>query len=159
MAGITSLETGHYRVPLEAPLADAVRGDIVAFEIITVRLPDSDGAEGVGYTYTGGHNGAAVASTLRADIPDLVLGQDADRPEFVWNRIWWGLHYGGRGGPGVLAHPAVRMALWDLKARRLGQPLWRLLGGHDPRVPCYAGGIDLTRRPRPARALLRRRHR
>jgi L-alanine-DL-glutamate epimerase-like enolase superfamily enzyme len=35
------------------------------------------------------------------------------------------------------------MALWDLKARRLGQPLWLLLGGHDPRVPCYAGGIDL----------------
>jgi L-alanine-DL-glutamate epimerase-like enolase superfamily enzyme len=144
MAGIVSLETGHYRVPLEAPLADAVRGDIVAFEIVTVRLRDADGAEGVGYTYTGGHNGAAIAATLRADIPDLVLGQDADRPEFVWNRIWWGLHYGGRGGPAVLAQSAVDMALWDLKARRLGQPLWRLLGGHDPRVPCYAGGIDLN---------------
>jgi L-alanine-DL-glutamate epimerase-like enolase superfamily enzyme len=31
----------------------------------------------------------------------------------------------------------------DLKARRFGTPLWRLLGGHDPRVPAYAGGIDL----------------
>ena len=35
------------------------------------------------------------------------------------------------------------IALWDLKARRFGTPLWRLLGGHDPRVPAYAGGIDL----------------
>src|SRR3954449_6748296 len=115
MAGIASLEAGHYRVPLEAPLADAVRGDIVAFEIVTVRLRDADGAEGVGYTYTGGHNGAAIAATLSADIPDLVLGQDADRPVFGWNRIWWGLHYGGRGGPAVLAHSAVDMALWDLR--------------------------------------------
>jgi L-alanine-DL-glutamate epimerase-like enolase superfamily enzyme len=38
---------------------------------------------------------------------------------------------------------AVDIALWDLKARRHLTPLWRLLGGHDPRVPCYAGGIDL----------------
>src|SRR3954451_18278704 len=144
MAGIVSLETDHYRVPLEAPLADAVRGDIVAFESVTVRLRDADGAEGVGYTYTGGHNGAAIAATLRADIPDLVLGRGAGRAEGVWQRVWWGVRYGGRGGPAVLAHSAVDMALWDLKARRLGQPLWRLLGGHDPRVPCYAGGIDLN---------------
>jgi L-alanine-DL-glutamate epimerase-like enolase superfamily enzyme len=46
----------------------------------------------------------------------------------------------------------VDVALWDLRARRLGTPLWRLLGGHDPRVPCYAGGIDLDR---PLDALLR----
>src|SRR4051794_41850995 len=110
MAGIVSLEAGHYRVPLEAPLADAVRGDIVAFEIVTVRLRDADGAEGVGYTYTGGHNGAAVAATLRADIPDLVLGQDADRPEAVWQRGWGGLHYGGPGGAARGGPPALHTA-------------------------------------------------
>jgi L-alanine-DL-glutamate epimerase-like enolase superfamily enzyme len=57
--------------------------------------------------------------------------------------MWWALHYGGRGGPVSLAISAVDIALWDLAARRLGQPLWRMLGGFDPRVPCYAGGIDL----------------
>ena len=35
------------------------------------------------------------------------------------------------------------MALWDLKAKRAGLPLWNYLGGFDPKVPCYAGGIDL----------------
>src|SRR3954452_913590 len=98
MAGIVSPEAGHYWVPLGAPLADAVRGDIVAFEIVTVRLRDADGAEGVGYPYTGGPSGAAVAASLRADIPGLVLGRDSRRPESVWNRVWWGLPYGGRGG-------------------------------------------------------------
>ena len=37
----------------------------------------------------------------------------------------------------------IDLALWDLKARRAGLPLFRLLGGFDARVPCYAGGIDL----------------
>ena len=44
------------------------------------------------------------------------------------------------------------MALWDLKSRRAGLPLWNFLGGYDPRVPCYAGGIDLDL---PLDALLR----
>jgi L-alanine-DL-glutamate epimerase-like enolase superfamily enzyme len=70
-------------------------------------------------------------------------GEEADRIEALWQRMWWRLHYGGRGGSAVFAISAVDMALWDLKARMRGEPLWRLLGGNDPRVPCYAGGIDL----------------
>ena len=50
---------------------------------------------------------------------------------------------GAEGGPTVLALSALDIALWDLKAKRAGLPLWKLLGGYDPRVPCYAGGIDL----------------
>jgi L-alanine-DL-glutamate epimerase-like enolase superfamily enzyme len=57
--------------------------------------------------------------------------------------MWWRLHYGGRGGSVSLAVSACDIALWDLHARRLNKPLWRLLGGFDPAVPCYAGGIDL----------------
>ncbi|TGE00621.1 mandelate racemase/muconate lactonizing enzyme family protein [Methylobacterium nonmethylotrophicum] len=144
MPRIASLEAGYYRVPLEVTLSDSMHGDMPAFELNTVRLRDADGAEGVGYTYTCGRNGAAVDAILRRDIPEQIVGQDGDLVEHVWQRLWWGQHYGGRGGPTVLAQSAVDMALWDLKARRLGQPLWTLLGGHDPRVPCYAGGIDLA---------------
>ena len=143
MPSIVSLEAGYYRVPLEAALSDSTHGDMLAFELNTARLRDADGAEGVGYTYTCGRNGAAVDAILRHDIPDQIVGKDADRIEHLWRKIWWGQHYGGRGGPTVLAQSAVDVALWDLKAKRLGQPLWTLLGGFDPRVPCYAGGIDL----------------
>jgi len=53
------------------------------------------------------------------------------------------LHYVGRGGIAGFAISAADTALWDLKARRQATPLWRLLGGHDPKVEAYAGGIDL----------------
>jgi len=143
MAAIASLETGLHRIPLPTPLSDSTHGTMRGFELITARVRDADGAEGVGYTYTVGRNGGAVHDILRRDIAEIATGADADQIELLWERLWWGLHYGGRGGAAVLAISAVDLALWDLKARRARLPLWKLLGGHDPRVPCYAGGIDL----------------
>ena len=143
MAVIKHVGTGLYRVPLSVTLSDSTHGEIRAFELITVRVRDADGAEGVGYTYTVGRNGGAIADILRRELPELIEGQEADDTEAIWQRVWWGLHYGGRGGPTVLALSAIDIALWDLKARRATLPLWRLLGGFDRRVPCYAGGIDL----------------
>jgi L-alanine-DL-glutamate epimerase-like enolase superfamily enzyme len=96
----------------------------------------------LGYTYTVGVGGAAIRALLLDLIP-LLRGQDAERIEALWQRLWWGGHYVGRGGLAAFAVSAVDVALWDLRARRRGLPLWRLLGGHDPRVRAYAGGIDL----------------
>lgn len=140
---IRSVEAGFYRIPLEVAVSDSMHGEMLAFELNTVRITDSDGAVGVGYTYTCGRNGAAIDAILRRELPELLIGEDADRIEHLWNKVWWAQHYGGRGGPTVLALSASDMALWDLKGARLGEPLWRLLGGNSDRVTCYAGGIDL----------------
>jgi L-alanine-DL-glutamate epimerase-like enolase superfamily enzyme len=143
MVLIKKVETGFYRIPLSVTLTDSTHGQMKAFELITVRVRDSDDAEGVGYTYTVGRSGGAVADILRRDLPELIKDKEADDTEAMWQRVWWALHYGGRGGPSVLALSALDIAMWDLKARRVNLPLWRLLGGYDPHVPCYAGGIDL----------------
>ena len=143
MARIVAVDAGHYRIPLDMPLSDSTHGVMTAFELITVRVRDADGAEGVGYTYTTGRNGAAIHSIVTQEISEIALGEDADRIEHLWSKVWWALHYGGRGGPAVLAQSAFDIALWDLKAKRAKLPLWKLLGGNDPNVPCYAGGIDL----------------
>jgi L-alanine-DL-glutamate epimerase-like enolase superfamily enzyme len=143
MPNIVSLETGHYRVPLPSVLTDSMHGVMRDFEIVTVRLRDREGTEGTGYTFTVGRNGGAIHDIIAREITEILIGQDADRIEWLSHRLWWDLHYGGRGGPTVLAMSAVDIALWDLKAKRAGLPLWNLLGGHDRRVPCYAGGIDL----------------
>jgi L-alanine-DL-glutamate epimerase-like enolase superfamily enzyme len=152
MAKLTSIEPGFYRIPLPVVLTDSTHGEMRAFELNTIRLRDADGAEGTGYTFTVGRNGGAIDSVLTREFTELMAGEDADTIERLWQKAWWALHYGGRGGPTVLALSAFDMALWDLKARRANLPLWRMLGGYDPRVPCYAGGIDLDL---PLDALLR----
>jgi L-alanine-DL-glutamate epimerase-like enolase superfamily enzyme len=143
MSAIANLEAGLYRVPLPTVLTDSTHGEMRAFELCAVRVRDADGAEGTGYTFTVGRNGGAIHDILSRELPEIVAGEDADRIERLWQKLWWALHYGGRGGPTVLAISAIDMALWDLKAKRAGTALWRLLGGYDPKVPCYAGGIDL----------------
>ena len=143
MPRITHLETGFYRIPLPTVLTDSMHGEMRAFELNTIRIRDSDGAEGVGYTFTVGRNGAAIDAVLSREFPEIMNGEEADEIERLWHKAWWALHYGGRGGPTVLALSAFDMALWDLKAKRANLPLWKALGGYDHRVPCYAGGIDL----------------
>jgi len=140
---IASLDTALYRIQLPVPLSDSTHGTMTHFELVTVRIRDSDGAEGVGYTYTTGAGGVAVHALIDQGLRPVLLGADADKIEALWHRMWWRLHYGGRGGSVSLAVSAADIALYDLKARRLGTPLWRMLGGYDAEVPCYAGGIDL----------------
>src|SRR6059036_3444986 len=140
---IQRVQADHYLIPLPTVLSDSTHGTIRGFELLTVRLHDAEGAVGVGYTYTVGTGGAAVHALIARDLAPLLAGRDADRIEEIWQAMWWALHYGGRGGAQGLAISAVDIALWDLRARRRGVPLWRVLGGFDPRVPCYAGGIDL----------------
>ncbi len=116
MAKIKLAESELYRIPLTVVLSDSTHGQISAFELLTCRVRDSDGAEGVGYTYTVGRNGGAVADVLRREIPELIKGREAEDTEAIWHHVWWALHYGGRGGPAVLALSALDIALWDLKA-------------------------------------------
>ncbi len=140
---IAAVETGLYRIELPVPLSDSTHGLMTHFELVTVRLRDTDGAEGIGYTYTTGAGGVAVHALIDQGLRGVLEGADPARIESLWQKMWWKLHYGGRGGSVSLAVSACDIALYDLKARRLGTPLWRLLGGFDPAVPCYAGGIDL----------------
>lgn len=143
MSKIASIRADLYRIPLPVTLSDSTHGEITHFELITARVADTDGTEGVGYTYTVGTNGRAIQATIAHDLAPALVGERPDLIEALWQKMWWRLHYGGRGGAATMAIAAIDIALWDLKAKRFGVPLWTLLGGFDAKVPCYAGGIDL----------------
>jgi L-alanine-DL-glutamate epimerase-like enolase superfamily enzyme len=140
---IASIDSALYQVPLAVPLSDSTHGEIPSFELITVRIRDDQGLEGLGYTYTVGVAGLAIHVLIERYLKPDLLGQDPGRIEHLWERMWWRLHYSGRGGTASFAISAIDIALWDLSGKRQGTPLWRLLGGSNPRVKVYAGGVDL----------------
>lgn len=140
---IERVETAHYRIPLPKTLSDAMHGEIRDFAVVAARV-FADGLEGVGYTYTVGRaGGEAIRALIENDLKPLLTGRDPRRIEQLWRAMQRATHYVGRGGPASFAVSAADIALWDLKAKAAGEPLWRLLGGHAPRVKVYAGGIDL----------------
>ena len=108
---IREIQVDHYRIPLPVALSDSTHGTILGFELVTVRVRDAEGAEGVGYTYTVGTAGAAVHALIARDLAPLLHGRDPGRIEALWQSMWWALHYGGRGGAQALAISAVDIAL------------------------------------------------
>ncbi|MBU2918821.1 mandelate racemase/muconate lactonizing enzyme family protein [Psychrosphaera sp. F3M07] len=141
---IKSIKNAIYNIPLAEVLADAKHGDHTHFEVITCTITTTDGYEGTGYTYTGGKGGRAIFSLLEDEIKPGLIGQDASQIQQVWDRMYWGLHYVGRGGIVSFAMSAVDIALWDIKCKVLNKPLWQVAGGASNQTACYAGGIDLN---------------
>lgn len=133
-----------FHIPLPHVLTDSMHGAMTHFGLITVTIRDHDGAEGTGYTYTVGKTGgSAILAMLSEDLGPLLVGEDANTIDTLWEKMWWHVHFVGRGGLASFAIAAIDIALWDLKARRADQPLWQFLGGTNPQVAAYAGGIDL----------------
>ncbi len=140
---IRDVRTRHYRIPLRTTVIDSTHGEISEFEVICVLLDTEEDRQGVGYTYTIGHGGAAICSLIDRALKPILLEADSRSIERIWEQMWWELHYVGRGGLASFAISAVDIALWDLKGHREGEPLWQLLGGCSRTAKPYAGGIDL----------------
>ncbi|MTI15973.1 mandelate racemase/muconate lactonizing enzyme family protein [Rhodobacteraceae bacterium RKSG542] len=140
---IKNVQVDHFMIPLPTVLSDSTHGIMTHFGLVTVRITDEDGNEGLGYTYTVNAGSRACAVLIEEDIVPMLLNKDADCIENLWQKVWWHLHFVGRGGLASFAIAAVDVALWDLKARKVKSPLWKLMGGNNPRVKAYAGGIDL----------------
>ena len=64
MFKIRHIAVDHFKVPLPLALSDSTHGEITHFGLVTVRLTDAQGREGLGYTYTVNNIGAAAVSTL-----------------------------------------------------------------------------------------------
>ncbi|KAI5273889.1 mandelate racemase/muconate lactonizing enzyme family protein [Aureobasidium subglaciale] len=91
-----------------------------------VKIVDAEGHVGWGEATLEGHT-QAVEGTLLGFV-DRFLGLEADDIEHIWQLAWRQSFY--RGGPVFMSALAgIDIALWDLKARRLGVPIYQLLGG------------------------------
>jgi len=140
---IVSIATKHFRLPLTHPMTDAMHGNMTHFEVVMVQIETDQGLQGTGYTYTIGLGGEAIRSLIDKELKPMLIGTDPANISLLWEKMWWRLHYVGRGGLVSFAISAVDIALWDLKGRCENLPLWKLLGGYSGQAKAYAGGIDL----------------
>jgi L-alanine-DL-glutamate epimerase-like enolase superfamily enzyme len=136
MPTIADMRTTWSRIPLGAGRGGSGATKI---DLLHVTLTDEDGATGTGFTYalTGGADG--VRALLDGTVRDHVLGCAVDHWPQRWQRIWDDAHRLGRGFA-LPALSAVDIAVWDLRARRAGLPLFRLLGVHRDEVEVYGSG-------------------
>ena len=144
MAIIENLAVRCFNVPLAEVLTDAKHGDHTHFQLVTVTAATRDGQLGTGYTYTGGKGGEAIRAMIEHDLAPFLIGQDATDVEALYEAMQWHVHYVARGGIASFAISAVDIALWDLRCKAAGQPLWKMAGGASDRCKVYAGGIDLN---------------
>lgn len=140
---ISKIETRLYRVPLPEVLSDAKHGDHFHFELVTVSITLENGMEGTGYTYTGGKGGRAIKAMVEYDFAPALLGRNGAEIEMVYDFMEWHIHYVGRGGIASFAISAIDIALWDIRCKSLGEPLWKVAGGANNTCKAYCGGIDL----------------
>ncbi|HET8728888.1 MAG TPA: bifunctional D-altronate/D-mannonate dehydratase, partial [Alphaproteobacteria bacterium] len=94
---------------------------------VTLKIVTEDGLHGIGDATLNGRE-LAVASYLEDHVCPVLIGRDAHQIEDIWQYLYRGAYW-RRGPVTMTAIAAVDTALWDIKAKAAGLPLYQLLGG------------------------------
>lgn len=144
---IRSLRALVFRCPVDTPVVTSF-GVMRERPMALVRAEDADGVAGWGEIWC---NFPAVGAAHRARLVQSALaplleGKAFPDPAAAWKLLSTKTEVlaiqSGEPGPLAQAIAGVDIALWDLAARKAGEPLWRLLGGTSPRVRVYASGLN-----------------
>jgi L-alanine-DL-glutamate epimerase-like enolase superfamily enzyme len=125
-------------IPLKIPVNFEELGvDHPGFNSIThVEVETDTGL--IGYGITSITQARPVAEAVNAVLGPEIIGLNALFHEDVWNRMYWKATPWGQTGYASHAISAIDLALWDIKGKACGQPVWQLLGGARSRLAIYA---------------------
>jgi L-alanine-DL-glutamate epimerase-like enolase superfamily enzyme len=123
--------------PLNVPIEISVVGITHATSLsgCLCEVETKDGL--VGYGFTAITEEEVIATVINEVAGPAITGDDALLHERIWDRLYWLLAPRGQTGYAAHAIAAIDLALWDIKGKVLGEPVWRLLGGARERVPTY----------------------
>lgn len=131
-----------FPVPPAAQVALGI-GRTVKRDAVLVRVDTDAGLHGWSEAHAA-RAPTAIAELVNTTLAQLVTGLPADDIDGVWARVYrMQLASHGCGAAAVIGLSGIDMALWDLRGKAAGVPLWRLLGGTARPLPAYAGGITL----------------
>ena len=134
-------------LPLANPISDAKvltgrQKPMTEIAMLFAEIETRDGHRGLGFSYSKRAGGPGQFAHAEEVAPAL-LGEDPNDIARLWTKLCWAGASVGRSGLAVQALGAFDVALYDLKARRAGLPLSKLLGSHRESVRCYntSGGF------------------
>ena len=136
---ITRLESHLLRLPLERPIAPGAGLDHIF--ALFVHLDTDTGLRGLGFAWTLQGGGRALKVVADDDLAPLVLGEDPLDHERLAAKVYWRLQGIGRLGLVAQAYSAIDLALWDLKGKAAGLPLYKLLGGARESALVYGADV------------------
>jgi L-alanine-DL-glutamate epimerase-like enolase superfamily enzyme len=130
---IASLEPFILHLPLtSASISDSTHS-ITHWGVVGVAITTTDGLTGYGFTGTHAHlaSDRLITACIRDCYAPLLIGEDANDHTRLWTKLarYPSLQWVGRAGITQLALAAVDVAIWDLKSKKAGLPLWAYLGG------------------------------
>ena len=137
MSTIANIELLMVNLVPETVRSDAIQS-FVSQETPIIKITDADGCVGVGYTYTIGTGGSSVIALIQDHLAPFIIGRDADNIERLWEEMLYATHATSVGAITSLALACIDTALWDLKAKKIGSPVYQLLGGHKDAIKTYS---------------------
>ncbi len=137
---ITQLENQLLRVPLARPVGSGMEpgSRLDHIDLLAVTLDTDAGHRGLGVAYSLAGGGRALRAIVEDDLRPLLLDEDPLDHERLGSKVYWRLQSIGRRGLVMQAYAAVDLALWDLKGKVAGQPLYKLLGGARQSAPVFS---------------------
>jgi len=134
-SSIAALDTMVLRIPTAGPEADGTL-EWRTTTMLVVEAVTESGSRGIGYSYTSAAAGVVVAEQL----VEVVVGRRPSEALQAWDGMARAVRNVGLPGIAAAAISAVDTALWDLRARLAGLPLFRFIGAHRTEVPIYGSG-------------------
>ena len=144
---ITAVSLSLVDVPLATPVSDAKvltgrQRPMREVSVLTCEVETADGLTGLGFSYTT-RAGCRAQFAHAREVADALLGEDPNDIPRIYDRLLWAGASVGRSGVATQAISSIDTALWDIKARRAGLPLAKLLGAYRDSVATYntSGGF------------------
>ncbi len=144
---IASVNLSSIVLPLKNPISDAKvltgrQKAMTEVVFLFAEVRTEDGHEGIGFSYSKRAGGPAQFAHAN-EIAPVLIGEDPSDIAKIWTKLVWAGASVGRSGVATQAIAAIDIALWDLKAKRAGLPMAKLLGAHRDSVQTYntSGGF------------------
>jgi len=139
---IAEIKTELLQMPLPRPMQSGSSsgkkgGPVSHIYMPVVFITTEDGTLGMGYAWTLLGGATAIRCVLRDDFAPLLVNEDALDHERLWHKLYKRLQSVGRRGVVTQAQAAVDLALWDIKGKICGLPIYKLLGGCRENAPVY----------------------